>query len=103
RYLVAWRDTLEVWVDLNRNHDLRDDGGPVPNMNVRARAGQFPAPVSFTVAFGPNGLPHIYDRGWSAHETMVAGTAAGSHFLSSAVGGVAPGARLLPVLSQNDL
>src|SRR5207249_1448686 len=21
RYLVAWRDTLEVWVDLNRNHD----------------------------------------------------------------------------------
>lgn len=106
RYLVAWRDTLELWLDANRDNDLRNDGGPVPNMNVRAGSGQFPEDSAigairasaFAVAFATGGVPYIYDPP-NGHYTMVIGTAAGSRFLGTSVGGVAPGARVLIVRS----
>lgn len=105
-YVVAWRDTLEIWLDGNRDNDLRNDGGPVPNINVRAGAGLFPKDSAisairasaFAVAFATGGVPYVYEP-FNGHATMVTGTAAGSRFLGSAFGGVAPGARVLTVRS----
>jgi subtilisin family serine protease len=101
---VAWRDTTQVWVDLDRNGQFGDNE-VFPNINVRFGAGTLPIDSangfdvahSFAIAFDPRQQPHLYSAYRGSHTTMVAATATGSSFLTGSAGGVAPGARVIPI------
>jgi len=98
--VAAWRDTTGVWLEANDNPTMR---GPIRNANYEPDGGVDDGHnndgydgAHVLVAFGPDGRPWLYRP--AGHTMMVAATATGSRFLGGGVGGVAPGARVLPVL-----
>lgn len=104
-FLVAWQDTTEAWVDLNRDGDFLDEVA-ISNINVRFSAGTLPADSAagypraypFVVAFDLMHRPRLYAEDGNSHRTMVSGAAAGAGPLGGLGDGVAPGARILPVM-----
>src|SRR5262249_47502850 len=107
-YLIAWTDDRRFWMDTNQNRDFRDERmlaaaneAKPSDGRLPGRTGDMPMPAcSFVVGFDPAGGPHVYSQDDADdHATMTTSTAVGSEFLGSSVGGVAPGARFVTVLT----
>ncbi len=111
-YGVAWDEARGlVWVDANRNFDLRDET-PLTDINRKFSAGWLhrdstaahpQSSVSFAVAFdSADGGVRVYE-GTQFHQTMVAGSAAGEHVLGGAATGMAPAAQVVIVDADGGL